>query len=85
MAKKSTKKTKPFWERGYQSHGYWQGKERLGTVQLGERSQWNGIYRWQAGSRAGETKTLGEAKRAVEETVLSLASQLPLFGDADGN
>jgi hypothetical protein len=87
MAKKSTRKAsklRPSWERGYQSHGYWQGKERLGTVQLGERSQWDGIYRWQAGSRAGEAKTLGEAKRAVEETVLSLASQLSLFGDPAG-
>jgi hypothetical protein len=85
MAKKSTKKTRPFWERGYQSHGYWRGKDRLGTVQLGERGQRDGVYRWQAGSRAGEAKTLGEAKRAVEETVLSLASQLPLFGDPASN
>jgi hypothetical protein len=52
-------------------------------VQLGERGLWDGIYRWQAGSRAGEAKTLGEARRAVEETVLSLASQLPLFVDPD--
>lgn len=88
MLKKSTRKpskAKLFWERGYQSHGYWQGKERLGTVQLGERRLWDGIYRWQAGSRGGEAKTLGEAKRAVEETVLSLATQLPLFEDASGN
>jgi hypothetical protein len=88
MSKKSTRKqtkAKPFWERGYQSHGYWRGKERLGTVRLGERSQWDGIYRWQAGNRAGEAKTLTEAKRSVEETVLSLASQLPLFGDPDGD
>jgi hypothetical protein len=88
MPKKSTRKAskaRAFWERGYQSHGYWRGKERLGTVQLGERGQWDGIYRWQAGSRAGEAKTLVEAKRAVEETVLSLASQLSLFGDPDGD
>jgi len=88
MRKKSTKKSsraRPFWERGYQSHGYWRGKERLGTVQLGERGQWDGLYRWQAGNRAGDTKTLGEAKRAVEETVLSLATQLSLFGDPDGD
>jgi len=87
MQKKNTskaRKTRPFWERGYQSHGYWQGKERLGTVQLGERGQWDGIYRWQAGSRVGEAKTLAEAKRHVEETVLSLATQLPLFGDPAG-
>jgi hypothetical protein len=78
-------KAKPFWERGYQSHGYWQGKERLGTVRLGERGVWDGIYRWQAGNRVGEAQTLGEAKREVEETVLSLAIQLPLFGDAASN
>jgi len=88
MAKKNPRKTskaKPFWERGYQSHGYWRGKERLGTVQLGERGQWDGIYRWQAGNRAGQAKTLAEAKRAVEETVLSLASQLSLFADSAGD
>jgi squalene cyclase len=80
-----TSKAKASWERGYQSHGYWRGKERLGTVQLGERGQWDGIYRWQAGNRAGQAKTLAEAKRAVEETVLSLASQLSLFGDPAGD
>lgn len=88
MLKKSARKAskaRPFWERGYQSHGYWKGKQRLGTVQLGERGAWDGPYRWQAGNRAGHTKTLGEAKRAVEETVLSLATQLPLFGDVDGD
>jgi len=85
MAKKTARKAKPFWERGYQSHGYWQGKERLGTVRLGERAEWDGIYRWQAGTRAGEAKTLAEAKRAVEEQVLSLANQLPLFGETDSN
>jgi len=52
---------------------------------LGERGAWDGLYRWQAGNRAGHAKTLGEAKRAVEETVLSLATQLPLFGDVDGD
>ena len=86
MAKKSARKTskaRPLWERGYQSHGYWQGKERLGTVQLGERGAWDGVYRWQAGSRAGEAKTLAEAKRAVEQMVLSLATQLSLFADRD--
>ena len=89
MAKRDTRKkaskAKPQWERGYQSHGYWQGKERLGTVQLGERGQWDGIYRWQAGNRAGEAKTLAEAKRAVEQMVLSLATQLSLFGDPNAD
>jgi hypothetical protein len=86
MPKKSARKAgkaKPFWERGYQSHGYWQGKERLGTVQLGERGQRDGIYRWQAGTRAGETKTLAEAKRAVELTLEFGASQLGLFDSGE--
>ncbi len=82
---KKASKAKPFWERGYQSHGYWRGKERLGTVQLGERGAWDGVYRWQAGNRAGSAKTLAEAKRAVEETVLSLATQLSLFAAEDGD
>jgi hypothetical protein len=43
------------------------------------------VYRWQAGSRAGEAKTLPEAKRAVEVTSLSLATQLSLFGDPAGD
>ncbi len=77
-------KAKPFWERGYASHGYWQDKKKIGWVALDGKGK-NGIYRWQAGSRAGEAKTLGEAKRAVEETVLSLATQLSLFGDPAGD
>jgi hypothetical protein len=82
MAKKNySRKTKPFWERGYAGHGYWQGKEKIGWV-APEGQGKNGSYRWQAGSRAGEVKTLAEAKRAVEESVLSLARQLPLFGDS---
>jgi hypothetical protein len=76
-------KAKPFWERGYDTHGYWQGKKKIGWVAL-EGKGGNGLYRWQAGSRAGEAKTLVEAKRAVEQTVLSLATQLSLFGDPDG-
>ncbi len=85
MTKKAARKSnkpKPFWERGYLSHGYWRGNERLGTVQLGERGDWDGIYRWQAGHHAGEAKTLAEAKRAVEATVEFGASQLGLFDAA---
>ena len=77
-------KAKPFWERGYDTHGYWQDKKKIGWVALDGKGE-NGIYRWQAGSRAGEAKTLAEAKRAVEETVLSLATQLSLFGDPAGD
>lgn len=78
------KKARPFWERGYATHGYWQDKKKIGSVALEGKGN-NGIYRWQAGSRVGEAKTLAEAKRAVEETVLSLATQLSLFGDPGGD
>ena len=77
------KKAKPFWERGYDTHGYWQGNKKIGWVALEGKGK-NGLYRWQAGSRTGEAKTLVEAKRAVEETILSHATQLSLFGDPAG-
>lgn len=75
-----SKKAKPFWERGYDTHGYWRGNEKIGWAALEEKG---GLYRWQAGNRVGEAKTLAEAKRAVEQTVLSHATQLSLFGDPD--
>jgi len=74
---------KAFWERGYLSHGYWRGKERLGVVKLGPKKEWDGVYRWQAGNRAGEASTLDEAKRGVEQAVLFGTSQLTLFQDAE--
>jgi len=80
MANRS-KKAKPYWERGYDNHGYWQGNSKIGWVALEGKG---GLYRWQAGSRVGEAKTLAEAKRAVEQTLLSLATQLSLFGESDG-
>jgi hypothetical protein len=73
------RKQKPFWERGFLSHGYWLGKSRLGVVKLGPRGEWDGLYRWQAGNRSGQARTLREAKRAVEQVVLVGASQLTLF------
>ena len=79
-----TKKGKPFWERGYATHGYWQNKKKIGWVALDGKGK-DALYRWQAGSRAGQAKTLAEAKRAVEETVLSLATQLSLFADPAGD
>lgn len=79
MAKAKRSKKKPFWERGYLAHGYWLGKERVGTVKLGPRGEWDGVYRWQAGNHAGESASLAEARRAVENAVLVGARQLPLF------
>jgi len=79
MRKLSKRAKRAFWERGYLSHGYWLGKERLGLVRLGPKKDWDGVYRWQAGSHAGEAATLEEAKNAVEQAVLVGASQLALF------
>ena len=83
MPKSAKKAKQAFWERGYLAHGYWLGKERLGQVRLGPKKEWDGIYRWQAGDRAGEASTLEEAKRGVEQAVLFGTSQLPLFQDAE--
>ena len=77
MSKRSKKQA--FWERGYLSHGYWLGKERLGMVTLGPKGEWDGVYRWKAGDRAGEASTLDDAKHSVEQAVLFGANQLPLF------
>ncbi len=80
--KKTARRTrKPVWERGYYSHGYWRGKDRLGTVKLGPRGEWDGTYRWQAGTRAGESTSLADARRSVEQVVLVGTSQLSLFSD----
>ena len=75
----TARKQKPFWERGYFQHGYWLGKKRIGLVKLGPKDEWDGIYRWEAGTHAGEAPTLKAAKQAVEQAVLVGASQLPLF------
>ena len=77
---KRSKKAKPaFWERSYLGHGYWLGKQKLGSVTLGRKGESDGQYRWESGNHAGEAATLDEAKRAVEQAVLVGASQLPLF------
>lgn len=78
-AKKARTRSRPFWERGYKSHGYWQGKKKLGVVQLDAEAQPEAKYRWQAGTHAGALGSLAEAKRAVEAAVLLGTSQLPLF------
>lgn len=73
------KKQKPIWERGYFLHAYWQGKQRVGVVKLGPKGEWDGVYRWEAGTHAGEATSLKDAKQAVEQAVLVGSSQLPLF------
>lgn len=71
----------PFWERGYKSHGYWLGKVRIGTVVVEPGRHLEMKYHWQAANHAGQTTTLKDAKRMVEQTVLQGGRQLTLFDD----
>jgi hypothetical protein len=79
MVTKKPAKARPFWERGYRSHGYWQGKKKLGFVELSGSEIPEQKYRWQAGTHTGLTAQLTDAKRAVESAILLGTSQLPLF------
>lgn len=82
MATKQGKRSvKPVWERGYFSHSYWKGKKKVGSVKLGPKDEWDGIYRWEAGTRTGECSTLAQAKQAVEQVVAFGASQIGLFDE----
>ena len=69
------KKQKPFWERAYQGHAYWLGKQKLGKVTLVGRKH----YKWEAAGRAGAADDLVKAKRAVELQVEVADKQLDLF------
>jgi len=73
------KKQKPrisaIWERAYQGHAFWLGKQKLGKVTLLGKNQ----YRWEAAGRAGDTDDLEKAKRAVELAVAMADKQLDLF------
>jgi hypothetical protein len=66
---------KPFWERAYKGHAYWQGKTKLGKVTLAEQ----GRYRWEAAGRGGAADDLDKAKKAVEAAVAMADRQLDLF------
>ena len=83
-AARSRPNKRPQWERGYYSHGYWSGKNKLGTVKLGPKGEWDGVYRWQGGNHVGESATLALAKQAVEQAVLLGTRQLQLFQDEGG-
>jgi hypothetical protein len=80
VARKARRKktAAPTWERGYRSWGFWEGKTKLGWIQLGEHGKWDGKYRWQVATVAGETATLSLAKRAVEEFAAYDKRQLSL-------
>jgi len=69
------KKPKPFWERAYKGHAYWQGKAMLGKVSLLAKAR----YAWEAAGRAGQAETLARAKAAVEMAVFAADKQLDLF------
>ena len=73
--KKKPRAQKPFWERAYKGHAYWQGKARLGKVTLTEK----GRYAWQAAGRGGVADDLDRARRAVEAAVAMVDQQLDLF------
>jgi hypothetical protein len=73
--KRTSKKSKPFWERAYKGHAFWLGKTKLGKVTLAEKDR----YTWEAAGRAGEAADLDKAKKAVEMAVLIAAKQMDLF------
>ena len=73
--KRTSKKSKPFWERAYKGHAFWLGKAKLGKVTLAEKDR----YTWEAAGRTGEAADLDKAKKAVEMAVLIAAKQMDLF------
>ena len=78
-ASKSAKKSKPFWERGYDGHVYWLGKAKLGKVTLHPEKDAAHKYTWEASGRSGASDELARAKQAVELAVAVADRQLDLF------
>ena len=72
-----SRKTKPFWERAYKGHAYWQGKTKLGKVTLSGKNH----YEWQAAGRGGSAEDLDSAKKAVELAIVMADKQLDLFNE----
>jgi hypothetical protein len=73
------RKSRPFWERGYNGHVYWLGRTKLGKVTLHAEKDAPHKYTWEAGSRSGAAEQLGKAKQAVELAVAMSDRQLDLF------
>jgi hypothetical protein len=73
--KRTSKKDKPFWERGYKGHVLWLGKTKLAKVTLADK----GSYTWAAAGRAGAAENLEKAKKAVELAIFMADKQLDLF------
>lgn len=78
---RSAARARPFWERGYKSHGYWLGKSRIGYIEVSPGKHLEMKYHWHAGTHAGQATTLRDAKRLVEQTILMGGRQLALFAD----
>ena len=76
---RSRKPQKPVWERGYNGHVLWQGKQKLGkvTVHAGKKAPHK--YTWEAAGRAGASDHLERARKAVEYAVLMADKQFDLF------
>jgi hypothetical protein len=79
--RRARERQKPFWERGYKSHGFWLGKVRIGVVDVEPGKHLEMKYRWQAANHTGQCTTLKDAKRMVEQTVLLGGRQLQLFDE----
>jgi len=79
--KKTKRQPKPYWERAFRGHAYWQGKVKLGRVTLdaAHTAGEPGRYRWEAAGRLGQADSLQKAKAAVELAVALSDKQLPLF------
>ena len=73
------KKSKPFWERGFNGHVYWLGKAKLGKVSLHSAKDAPHKYTWEAAGRTGAAEQLPKAKQAVELAVAMSDRQLDLF------
>ena len=79
--KKKKPRVSPAWERAYQGHVLWLGKQKLGKVTLlvARNLDPRGKYKWEAAGRAGFSDQLTKAKSAVELAVLAADKQLDLF------
>lgn len=71
----------PVWERGYMSHVYWLGKQKLGRVWIPRADLDGKKYAWQSFTKTAVAPTLAEAKRAVEAVARAERKQLSLFDD----
>jgi hypothetical protein len=79
--KKQKLRITPVWERAYQGHVLWLGKQKLGKVTLlvAHNLDPRGKYKWEAGGRGGFADELDKAKSAVELAAAAADKQLDLF------